>query len=191
MLIRVVVRRSRSKIMILDSLVWVNLSLPGDKGLCGGVCVWDTHRDRETKETEREDVKLGKGERRCKQRLLWKRSSPGVKSLLGYLGNSCNIQIYLYSLCRDCLLPEVANGSFLFAAPDRLSIWKMIFSILMPFSLLNPPWLPLPHPLPYHSPCDCLSLLGTLRYNSLADCCFSVEGKQKMKRTTHPLGENF
>ena len=119
-------------------------------------------------------------------------SSPGVKSLLGYLGNSCNIQIYLYSLCRDCLLQQrVANGKLLFAALNGLSIWKMIFSISCFSPLLSTlPWLPLPHPLPHHLPCDCSSLLGTLRYNSLADCCFSVESKQNEK-TTHPLGGNI
>jgi len=43
--------------------------LPGDKGLCG-LCVCERHSETETKretEKEREDVKLGKGERRWKQ----------------------------------------------------------------------------------------------------------------------------
>ena len=190
--------KSRSKIMLSDSLVWVNYRCQETRAcavcvcVCVCVCVRDTQSQRQ-KERERErGWEAGKGWKEMEARLLWKHLSPGVKSLLGYLGNSWNIQIYLYSPCSDCLLQQrVENWKLLFAAPNGLSIWKMTFRISCFSPLLSTlPWLPLPRPLPHHSPCGCSSLLGTLRCNLLADCCFSVEGKQNEK-TPHPLGENI
>ena len=186
--------KSRSNIMLSDSLVWVNYRCQETRACAGCVCVcvWDTQRQRQ-KEGERErGWEAGKGWKEMEARLLWKHLSPGVKSLWGYLGNSWNIQIYLYSPCSDCLLQQrVENWKLLFAAPNWLSIWKMTFRISCFSPLLSTlPWLPLPHPLPHHSPCGCSSLLGTLRCNLLEDCCLSVEGKQNEK-TPHPLGGNI
>ena len=60
--------KSRSKIIILDSLVWVNCRCQETRGCAGGVCVRDTQRQRQKeRQRKREDVKLGKGERRWKQ----------------------------------------------------------------------------------------------------------------------------
>lgn len=153
--------KSRSKIMILIALFELTVIARRQGAVAGCVCV--RHTETETKrETERERMWNWARVKGDGSKIIMKAFKSWGKVSVRLFRNSCNIQIYLYSLCRDCLLQQrVANGKLLFAAPNGLSIWKWSLAshaFLLCFQPCHDS--PFPTPLPHHSPCDCLSLSG-------------------------------